>query len=215
MKKIIVSVASALVLLASSSAFAAGDAAAGKNKVAVCAACHGSDGNSAAGAFPKIAGQNEKYLIKQLQDMKKPQAEGGRVVPEMTALVNNLSEQDISDIAAFYATQTIQGGSAKADLVVKGESVYRGGNKEKGLASCTGCHAPDGKGNAGAGYPALAGQHADYIEKQLRAFRKGSEEPGTQNSRSNDGDESIMRDIASRMSDLEIRAVASFISGLR
>lgn len=100
-------------------------------------------------------------------------------------------------------------------MAEKGESVYRAGNKDKGLAACTGCHAPDGKGNKGAGFPSLAGQHADYIEKQLRAFRQGSEEPKAQGSRVNDGESSMMRDVASRMSDLEIRAVSSYISGLR
>lgn len=192
-----------------------GDAEAGKQKVAVCAACHGADGNSPAAAFPKVAGQNAKYIAKQLTDMKKSQEEGGRVVPEMTAMVQNLSEQDIADIAAFYSQQTVQGSAADPELVAKGESVYRGGNPEKGMASCTGCHGPAGKGNAGAAYPALAGQHAGYIEKQLKAFRQGYDEPAANGSRVNDGESSIMRDIASRMSDLEIRAVASFIAGLR
>lgn len=205
----------AAIICASTVAMAQGDADAGKQKTAACAACHGSDGNSAAAAFPKIAGQNAKYIAKQLTDMKKTHEEGGRVVPEMTALVKNLSEQDIADIAAYYAEQTAQGGAADPKLVEKGESVYRGGNPEKGLASCTGCHGPDGKGNAGAGYPSLTGQYAGYTEKQLKAFRKGSEEPEADGSRINDGDTSIMRDIASRMSDLEIRAVASFIAGLR
>lgn len=206
----------AFIVCASTVAMAQqGDADAGKQKTAACAACHGADGNSPAAAFPKIAGQNAKYIAKQLTDMKNGQEEGGRVVPEMTAIVNGLSEQDIADIAAYYAEQTIQGGAADPELVKKGEQVYRGGNLEKGVSSCTGCHGPDGKGNAGAGYPALAGQHAGYIEKQLKAFRQGHDEPKAQGSRVNDGDTSIMRDIASRMSDLEIRAVASFISGLR
>lgn len=204
-----------LILCASSVSFAAGDASAGKDKAAVCAACHGADGNSAAGAFPKIAGQHPKYIIKQLKDMQSKPEHGGRMVPEMTSLVKGMSEQDMQDIAAFYAEQVIVGGAAKQDLVAKGESVYRAGNKAKGMAACTGCHAPDGKGNKGAGFPSLAGQHADYIEKQLRAFRQGSEEPSAQGSRVNDGEASMMRDVASRMSDLEIRAVSSYISGLR
>lgn len=206
----------AAIICASTVAVAAqGDAEAGKQLTAACAACHGADGNSAAAAFPKIAGQNAKYIAKQLKDMQKTQEEGGRVVPEMTAMVKDLSEQDIADIAAYYSQQAAQGGAADPELVKKGESVYRGGNPEKGMASCTGCHGPAGKGNAGAAYPALAGQHAGYIEKQLKAFRQGSDEPKAQGSRVNDGDTSIMRDIASRMSDLEIRAVASFIAGLR
>lgn len=212
MKKLIVSV---LMLAAAGTAMAAGDAAAGKAKAQVCASCHGADGNSAAGAFPKLAGQHPKYTVKQLMDMKVKPENGGRLVPEMTAFLSGLTEQDMQDIAAYYADQAISGGAAKKDLVAKGESVYRGGNKSTGTASCTGCHGPAGKGNKGAGYPALAGQHADYIEKQLKAFRLAADQPNADGARVNDGDTRIMRDVASRMSDLEIKAVASFLSGLR
>lgn len=212
MKKLIVGI---LMAAAASVAVAQGDAAAGKGKTAVCAACHGADGNSAAPTFPKLAGQHPKYLAKQLHDMKKKPENGGRMVPEMAAIVSGLSDQDIEDIAAYYGSQTIQGGAAKADLVKKGESVYRGGNQATATPACTGCHTPDGKGNKGAGYPALAGQHAEYIEKQLKAFRLAADQPAADGARVNDGDTRIMRDIAARMSDLEIKAVASFISGLR
>lgn len=192
-----------------------GDAKAGEAKVAVCGACHGADGNSAAPNFPKLAGQHAKYISKQLNDMKVDVAKGGRMVVEMASIVPSLSDQDIADIAAYYSTKTIQGGAASKDLLVKGESVFRSGNKAKGMAACTGCHSPDGKGNNGASFPSLAGQHPEYIEKQLKAFRLAAEEPEAQGARVNDGDKKIMRDIASRMSDLEIRAVASYISGLR
>lgn len=212
MKKLILS---ALMVVASPLVLAAGNVDAGKAKSAVCAACHGADGNSPAGAFPSLAGQHASYTIKQLQDMKTEKASGGRPVAEMVAFVQALTDEDIADLAAFYAAQTSKGNSTKAELLEKGESVYRAGNQKTGVASCTGCHSPDGKGNKGAGYPALAGQHADYIEKQLRAFRTGAEEPAAQNARVNDGDTRIMRDIAAHMSDLEIRAVASFIAGLR
>ncbi len=204
-----------IVLVALSGAALAGDADAGKSKAAACGACHGSDGNSAAPNFPSLAGQHEKYIIKQLMDTKVPQAEGGRPIPEMTGQLNNLSDQDIADIAAFYAAQTPAGGAADPELVKKGESVYRSGVDAKGVASCTGCHGPDGKGIAGAAYPRLAGQHAAYIEKQLKAFRQGKDQPLADGSRVNDGDASIMRDVAEKMSDLEIKAVASFLSGLR
>jgi cytochrome c553 len=212
MKKLMMGV---LLMAATTAVYAEGDAKAGEAKVAVCAACHGADGNSAAPNFPKLAGQHPKYTAKQLKDMKVDVAKGGRMVVEMTAMVSALTDQDIADMAAFYGAQKIQGGAANPDLVAKGESVYRAGNKTKGMAACTGCHSPDGSGNNGAAYPALAGQHADYIEKQLKAFRLAAEEPTAQGARLNDGDARIMRDIASRMSDLEIRAVASFISGLR
>lgn len=212
MKKMMISV---LMMAATGLVWAEGDAAAGEAKVAVCAACHGADGNSAAPTFPKLAGQHPKYTAKQLNDMKVDPAKGGRMVVEMAAIVANLTDQDIADIAAYYGAKTIQGGAVDPDLRAKGESVFRAGNKAKGLAACTGCHSPDGKGNNGAAYPALAGQHPEYIEKQLKAFRLAAEEPSAQGARVNDGEAKIMRDIASRMSDLEIRAVASFISGLR
>lgn len=211
MKKLIASV---LMLTATSVAFAEADAKAGESKVALCTACHGPNGNSMVPLFPKLAGQHPKYIGKQLQDMKAGLEQGGRTVPEMVAIVPALSDQDIADIAAYYGQQTSNGGQAQSGLATKGESVYRGGSKEKGLPACTGCHGPDGKGNNGAGYPVLAGQHADYIEKQLKAFRLGAEEPGAAGARINDGETRIMRDVASRLSDLEIKSIASFISGL-
>ncbi len=212
MKKLL---ASLLIMTAAVAVNAGGDAAAGKDKSAQCSACHGADGNSAAPSFPKLAGQHAEYTAKQLMDMKVKPENGGRMVPEMMGIAESLSDQDIADLSAFYAEQTIQGGAAKEELVKKGEAVYRGGNLSAKTAACTGCHGPSAKGHKGAGFPSLAGQHADYIEKQLKAFRLGSDEPTAQGARLNDGDTRIMRDVASRMSDLEIRAVASFISGLR
>ncbi|NRB37845.1 MAG: cytochrome c4 [Pseudomonadales bacterium] len=212
MKKLILSV---LMMAAAGSAMATGNAEAGKNKAAQCSACHGADGNSPAAMFPKLAGQHEKYIIKQLNDVKKKPENDGRSIPEMAGIVPGLSDQDIADIAAYYSAQTIKGETVKADLKDKGEAVYRGGSLKKGTPACTGCHGPSGKGNKGAGYPALAGQHAAYIEKQLKAFRLGADEPKAQGARVNDGDSRIMRDVTSGMTDYEIRAVASFISGLR
>ncbi|CAA0080758.1 Cytochrome c4 [BD1-7 clade bacterium] len=212
MKKLIVSV---LMMAAAGTAFAAEDAAKGKALSAQCSACHGADGNSPAPNFPKIAGQNSKYIEKQLLDMKLPADKGGRVVPEMSGIVAGLSTQDIQDLAAYYADQTMSGGAADPDLVALGERIYRGGLPAKQVAACSGCHSPAGKGNLGAGYPSLAGQFPEYIEKQLKAFRLGADEEKATGARVNDGDIRIMRDVASRMSDLEIRAVASFLSGLR
>lgn len=185
-----------------------GDAAAGKSKVAVCGACHGADGNSAAPTFPKLAGQGEKYLVKQLNDIKT----GVRPVPTMAGQLDNMSDQDLADIAAFYSSQTGTIGLADADLVERGERIYRAGDSAKGVAACTACHSPTGAGNASAGYPALGGQHADYIVAQLNAFRTGAEEPDK--GRINDGEARMMRDVARPMSDLDIRAVASYIQGL-
>ena len=181
-----------------------GDAAAGQAKAAVCGACHGPDGNSMAPNFPKLAGQGEKYLTKQLHDIKS----GKRTVLEMTGLLTNLSDQDMADISAYFASQKGSVGAADPKLVARGEALFRGGNLEKGLPACTGCHSPNGAGNAAAGFPHMGGQHAAYIAKQLTDFRK--EEGG----RTNDGDLKTMQTIAKKLSDEDIAAVSSYIQGL-
>ncbi|MBO4966747.1 MAG: cytochrome c4 [Pseudomonas sp.] len=179
-----------------------GDAAAGQAKTAVCGACHGPDGNSMAPNFPKLAGQGDRYLLKQLHEIK----DGKRQVLEMTGLLANLNDQDLADIAAYYSSQKGSVGAADPALVAQGEALFRGGNLEKGMPACTGCHSPDGQGNAAAGFPHLGGQHASYIEKQLTDFREGD--------RTNDGDSMIMRGIAAKMSNKDIKALASYIQGL-
>ena len=218
MKKLVFVVLVAVGL--SSFAQAAGDATAGKAKVATCGACHGADGNSAIPNFPKLAGQNERYLVKQLLDIQcgylspeqqKAEKCNARSIPEMTGQLNGMNEQDFADMAAYYATQTGSVGQAKADLAAKGEEIYRAGIRSKGVSACTGCHSPTGKGNSPAGFPMLSGQHADYIAGQLKAFRSAAD---GRMGRANDGDSKIMRDIAQGMSDAEIEAVASYISGL-
>lgn len=202
MKRLVFSLATLLMAAFSLSAHAAGDAAAGETKVAVCAACHGTDGNSALGANPKLAGQNERYTLKQLLDIKS----GARSVPLMTGLLDNMSEQDLADIAAFYAAQqtTVQG--ADPELVELGQRIYRAGIADLGVAACSACHSPSGSGVAQAGFPALGGQHAEYIAAQMKAFRSGS--------RDNDGDTAPMRIVSERLTDREIEALASYISGL-
>lgn len=218
MKKLLIAV---FVLFGMTSAYAGGDAAAGKTKSAACAACHGADGNSLAAAFPKLAGQGERYLVKQMKDIQcgalseseqKQRKCAGRSVPQMAGQLDKLSDQDLADIAAYYAGQAISVGQAKEALVQKGEAIYRGGISEKGVAACTACHSPTGKGNAPAGFPALSGQHADYVVAQLKAFRKAAD--GDKTGRMNDGETSVMRDIAYRMSDADIEAVSSYVSGL-
>lgn len=181
-----------------------GDATAGQAKAAVCGACHGPDGNSPAPNFPKLAGQGERYLTKQLHDIK----DGKRTVLEMTGLLTNLSDQDLADLAAYFASQKGSVGAADPKLVARGEKLFRGGDLEKGLPACTGCHSPNGAGIAAAGFPHLSGQHATYIAKQLTDFRK--EEAG----RANDGDAAIMRTIARKLSDEDIAAVSCYIQGL-
>ncbi|MBL4584713.1 MAG: cytochrome c4 [Pseudomonadales bacterium] len=193
-----------LILLLSFSAVATaqGDAAAGEAKAAVCGACHGVDGNSMISSFPKLAGQNVRYLVKQMQDIKN----GDRAAPTMTGLLANSSDQDMQDIAAYFSSQTVKLGTAKAELVALGEQLYRSGSKRKGVSACSACHSPTGSGNAPAGYPSLKGQHAAYTAAQLKAFRASE--------RHNDADK-IMRDNAELLSDKDIEALASYISGLR
>jgi cytochrome c553 len=180
---------------------AAGDAAAGKANTAVCAACHSADGNSAVPNFPKLAGQNEAYLLKQLKEIKA----GSRQVVEMTGLLGGFSDQDLANIAAYFASQKVQIGQTPEDQVAAGQQIYRAGLTDKGVAACTACHSPNGTGVASAGFPALSGQHAAYVEKQLKAFRDGA--------RANDPN-SMMRDIAAKLSDTDIKAVAAYVQGL-
>jgi len=184
-------------------AFADGDAAHGKTLTTVCQACHGPDGNSAAGSFPSLAGQNPRYLVKEMHDIKS----GARQAAPMTGMLNGLSDQDMEDIAAYFAEQKIKGGAAKKDLVAEGENIYRAGIRRKQIAACSACHSPTGKGNDAARFPALAGQWPEYVEAQLKAFRDGS--------RANDGTGKMMRTTAMDLSDSEIKAVASYIYGLR
>ena len=200
MNKVLVSLL--LTLGLTGVAQAAGDAEAGQGKVAVCGACHGADGNSPAPNFPKLAGQGERYLLKQLHDIKS----GNRQVVEMTGMLDNLSDQDMADIAAYFASQKMSVGAADPKLVERGEALFRGGKLEEGMPACTGCHSPDGAGLAAAGFPKLGGQHAQYVAKQLTDFREGN--------RTNDGDAMIMRAIAAKLSNKDIEAVSSFIQGL-
>jgi cytochrome c553 len=200
MNKVLVSLL--LTLGITGLAQAAGDAAAGQEKVVVCGACHGPDGNSAAPNFPKLAGQGERYLLKQLNDIKG----GNRVIVEMTGLLDNLSDQDLADISAYYASQKMSVGAADPALVERGEALFRGGKLEEGMPACIGCHSPNGAGLAAAGFPHLGGQHATYIAKQLTDFREGH--------RTNDGDSMIMRGIAAKLSNKDIEALSSFIQGL-
>jgi len=179
-----------------------GDAEAGKDKAAACAGCHGADGNSSVPNFPKLAGQGEKYLVKQMNDVQS----GARVIVEMTGILDGLTEKDFQDIAAYYSSQSVTIGQAKKELVPEGQTLYRDGNPATKVAACTACHGPTGKGMDLAGFPSLGGQHAEYIAKQLKMFRNGE--------RANDGDTRMMRSVAARLSDREIEAVSSYISGL-
>ena len=188
--------------LASTGVSAAGNAEAGKAKATNCAGCHGVNGNSTNPAWPKLAGQHASYIAKQLADFK---AGKMRSDPLMGGQVAGLSSQDMKDLGAYFAKQTGSQGGASKKLVASGEKLYRGGNKKKGVAACIACHGPTGAGNPGAKFPKLSGQHAAYVEKAMKDFRSGK--------RTNDTNK-MMQIIAEKMNDKEIKAVASYISGL-
>jgi cytochrome c553 len=179
----------------------AADAEAGKAKSAVCAACHGADGNSANPIWPSLAGQHASYLYKQLMDFK----EGRRVNASMTGMVAPLSEEDMRDLAAFYEGQAPKAVAVDDKLLELGETIYRGGITETSVPACMGCHSPSGEGNGPAAWPALKGQHPEYIVLQLQGFQLEH--------RANDTGR-MMRNVAARMSEMEMKAVAAYAAAL-
>jgi len=181
-----------------------GNASAGQAKSQVCAACHGPDGNSTVPAWPKIAGQSDLYLVKSLIEYRKGD-KGNRFEPSMFAMVQNLSDQDIADLAAYFASQTMSPGTVPASLVSLGEKIYRGGNLATGVPACAACHGAEGEGNNLAKFPRLSGQHPDYTLDQLKKFKAKMRK---------DDPNGIMQDISQRLSDEEMKAVSSYVSGL-
>jgi len=190
------------ILIISANVCAAGSAERGAQQAITCAACHGSDGNSANPVWPSLAGQHETYLITTLKAFQK----GSRSDVLMSAQAQALSDDSIADLAAYFAAQESLGRTADPKLVQAGERLYRGGNKEKNISACIACHGPAGRGNLPAAYPWLAGQHAAYTAKQLRDYASGA--------RTSDK-EQIMRSIGAKLSEDEIIAVSSYIQGLR
>jgi len=202
MKNWLIALAAVAAIGSTGAAFAQqADAAAGKQKAAVCGACHGPDGNSANPEWPSLAGLGERYIAAQLTAFKK----GERNDPLMSPQAQPLSEQDIRDLAAYFATQTMKPGEADESLVKAGEQIYLGGIPAKGVPACAACHGPAGAGNAPSAYPRIGGQQAVYLAKQLQAYRAGT--------RTTDPNR-MMRDIAGKLSDEEIKAVASYANGL-
>jgi cytochrome c553 len=190
--------------LVASTAQAEGDASAGQNKAVTCVACHGQDGNSVNPEWPKLAGQHEQYLLRQMQLFKG----GERDNPIMFGMVATLTEQDMADLSAFYASQSIQAGVADETLVRDGERLYRAGDAQLGVPACAACHGPTGRGNPETGYPAIGGQHTQYVANALKAFREGA--VWGKGDRAN----VIMSGVAQRLTDAEIVAVSSYIEGL-
>lgn len=180
----------------------AGDAALGAQKAAVCGACHGMTGSSVNAEWPNLAGQHETYIVAQLQQFK----QGARVDPLMTPMAVMLSDEDMQDIGAHFAQQTPTGLEADPSNWKNGEKLYRGGDPTRGIPACIACHGPQGKGNAPARYPALRAQHAVYAYKQLLAFADAR--------RATAGND-IMQVVAGKLTDEEMRALASYTQGLR
>jgi len=193
-----------LIGLSSLMSFAlfAADPEAGKTKSALCAGCHGVDGNSLNGIWPTLAGQHASYLVKQIKNFKSAE----RVDPVMQGMVAALNEEDVQDIAAYFASQKAKPVAFDKSLVEQGESIFRGGITETSVAACMACHSPGATGNERAAYPSLKGQHSEYLVAQMKKFRDGirANDPG-----------SMMRGVSARMSDKEIMAVAAYISAIQ
>jgi cytochrome c553 len=179
----------------------AADIEAGKLKSAVCAACHGADGNSSNAAWPSLAGQHASYIYKQLKDFK----EGRRNDATMVGMVALLNDEDMKNVAAYFESQQAKAVAFDADMVAAGENIYRGGITETRVAACMSCHSPGGTGNGPAGWPSLKGQHPEYLVVQLQNFKQGI--------RANDSG-NMMRNVVVRMSDMEMKSVAAYIAGI-
>lgn len=203
MKKALIIVLASLAVTTSASVFAAGDAAKGKALTATCVACHGADGNSVNSIWPKIAGQSEEYLIKQLTDFRS----GARVEATMTPMAKAIaSDDDIPHIAAYFASQRQKTGVADEKLAKTGGDLFKGGKTSSGVTACAACHGVTGEGNSKAKFPKISGQHSQYIVNQLKAFKSGA--------RTNDPNK-MMQNIATNMTDADMAAVAEFTAGLR
>ncbi|NNE06889.1 MAG: cytochrome c4 [Xanthomonadales bacterium] len=202
--KLLIKSALLLGLFAATPALSDGDIASGAEKASMCAACHGIDGNSAVSVWPKLAGQHEAYLARHLRLIKS----NARPVAQMTGISAMLSEQDMDNLAAYYASQEAAPAVADPALVSLGEKIYRAGNAETGVPACMACHGPAGKGNPLSGYPVLAGQHADYTASMLTRYRAG------ENWGEEDALSKIMNGVAEEMTDEEIAAVSSYVQGL-
>ena len=180
-----------------------GDATAGATKTATCIACHGEDGNGVLPDYPNLSGQNEAYTLHQLRLIKF----GEREIPLMATMLDAMTDQDLKDLAAHYASLPGKIGQSDEASLDLGEAIYRGGIMDKGVAACTACHAPDGQGNRLAGFPRISGQPIEYTVAQLKQYREGQRT-------SDDNFNGMMRDVASRLTDTEIEAVANYILGL-
>ncbi|MCG5499258.1 c-type cytochrome [Ectothiorhodospira lacustris] len=204
MKKLVLIAVATLGMSMSASLLAeSGDPVRGKELSSPCVACHQADGNSVVPAWPKIAGKDEAYLLKQLQDYKAGRRSHALMNPQVAAL----EEEDLPHLAAYFASQTPAPGrtAAAAEKLALGKQIYFGGNTATGVAACVACHGPNGKGNPAAVFPSVSAQHGVYTLDQLKQFRDGlrANDPGR-----------MMRNVAGRMTDEEMSAVAEYIASL-
>ncbi len=180
-----------------------GDAAAGEGKSAVCGACHGADGNSVIAMYPKLAGQNESYIVRQLTQFKAGKRDNAIMAP----FASTLSEQDMHDLGAYFASKQVTPGEADEAYVKRAEQLYRAGDSALGVPACMACHGPSGLGMAGSAYPQLAGQWSDYASAKLTEWGSGT-------TWGDDDHAAIMPAIAKRLSGQDIAALASYVQGL-
>lgn len=203
MSKLLATTCALLGLAISASAFATGNVEAGQAKASmVCLACHSLDGNSVNPEWPSIAGQHEQYIVKQVKAFRA----GERTNVLMSPIALTLTDQEIEDVAAYYATQKIKGQEAAKSKVELGQKIYRGGVADNKIPACMACHGPNGRGNPPANFPSIRSQYATQIALQLQAYKKGE--------RKTDQNE-MMRTIAAKLSDAQIEAVAQYVQGLR
>jgi cytochrome c553 len=201
MKNWVISVSVATALVCGGASADTGDAKAGEKKAVSCTACHGPAGNSVVPMWPKLAGQQPEYIVKQLMDFKS----GARVNAQMSPQAAPLTKQDMLNLAAYFSSQKQSGGTADPKEVTLGSAIFRGGNAAAGVPACTGCHSPTGMGLGLAKFPRLAGQHAQYVEQTLKNFRDGQ--------RTNDPN-GMMQGVAANLTDKQITAVAQYVQGL-
>lgn len=202
MKKALIIALAGLAVTTSASVFAAGDAAKGKTLSATCVACHGADGNSVNPDWPKLAGQSEEYIAKQLMDFRSD----ARVDAVMTPMAKAIaSDADVPHIAAYFASQKVTPGTTDSALAKAGEDIFKGGKMSAGVTACSACHGVVGQGNSKAKFPKVSDQHVKYLVKQMQDFKAGT--------RDNDAGK-MMRNISMKMTDADMKAVAEYMSGL-
>jgi cytochrome c553 len=202
MKRIWILAATISGAIFNTSALPAGTVEAGATKAAVCSACHGANGNSVNAEWPSLAGLGADYIAEQLKNFK----EGKRSNPVMMPIVATLSADDFADLGAYFDSLSNTGLEADPSYWEAGQKLYRGGDQSRGIPACMACHGPTGAGNEPAKFPALRGQHAVYLVKQLNDYASGARTTGP-----ND----IMQTIAKRLSPDDVRNLASYIQGIR